>query len=477
MIACFCALLDLSLIIYCLREKKSIFHPACILNAMWMAVHVLNMFLGWNSGEPAYFILALPALFFTIGFLLVEKDYLGRVKLFQKVAQAWKGFCVKCKAVFEKCTAALVKNRFVSKLPLDLSMSSGRSDMPICGIYPLASNLALAFVTVVFLVQAYAFLSKLSLYDNGNLWYTLRLIIWQHNVTGHFILKYTSTIALVLPSVLLVGAQKSKTKADIVKFAVSLIIAILWSFLLTSRTATFQVVILLVMSQILLMEQKSGGLMTEKERKAVMKKKLAMFAAAIVFILAMFIYVALKKDTNTYGDVSFIEFFVKSIANYTNLSSAAFVEWYKGGFEYAFGANTFRIIIAILNRLGILAVVPVANEGGIFIPYGGLSTNALTVARAYVEDFGVVYMALVMMVFGMIHGAVYKRACRYTELKQIRYALINAMLDIPLFFQILTNQYLNVLSMWIQVVFWCWLFTGAVFWIKEEGSTPQQADQ
>ena len=193
-----------------------------------------------------------------------------------------------------------------------------------------------------------------------------------------------------------------------------------------------------------------------------------LFAAAVVFILLMFTVIALKKNGDLYGDVSLIEIFLKSIANYTNLSSAAFVEWYKQGFTYTYGATTFRFVIAVLNRLGLIAAIPAANEGGIFITFEGLPTNALTVARAYVEDFGVIYMALVMMVFGIIHGAVYKRACENTGLKRIRYALINAMLDVPLIFQILTNLYLNVLSGWIQTAFWCCVFTSMLFWVKTE---------
>ena len=74
-------------------------------------------------------------------------------------------------------------------------------------------------------------------------------------------------------------------------------------------------------------------------------------------------------------------------------------------------------------------------------------------------------MAFMLMVFGMVHGAVHRKARVFGGLRKIRYALISGMLYIPLFFQILTNQYLNVLSAWIQYVLWICLFTWSVFWV------------
>lgn len=472
MIAFLCALVNLSLIIYCLASQKSIFHPVCLVNAMWLAVNMLNVILGWNSAEAVYLILALPSLFFSIGFFLVEKDLVDRYifkrfKIFSAAAALFRRTCEKCKVFLAKCLSAPAKSRIGKRLVQHLQSSRVDGFYTLQGMYRIVFDALFIYVVVVFAFMAYDFISRLGLYNHGNLWYTLRVIIWDHHVPDWFIYKYSTTVVLLLPSVLLVAAQKSKKRSDLIKFFISLIIAVAWTFLLTSRTATFQAIIILVMSQILLMENPDTPL-DAKVLASIRKKKLLLFAGAVGFILLIFTYVALKKNGDLYGDVSIFEFFLKSIANYTNLSSAAFVEWFKGGFEYSYGASTFRFVIAVLNRLGLSSIVPVANEGGIFITFEGLPTNALTVARAYIEDFGVVYMAFILMVFGMIHGAVYKRACRYTGLKRIRFALINAMLDVPLFFQILTNLYLNTLSGWIQFAFWSWVFTASVFWIKTE---------
>ena len=489
MIAFLCALVNICLIIYCLASKKSIFHPVCLLNAMWMAVNVLNAILGWNSAEPAYIILVFPPLFFSLGFFAIEKNFFMKNKfmlsLYAAVAKLSDKYRIKERKViaataklfhsvrktytetFELCMAALTQCKIGTRFIDHVCVSVTNKPYTLHGMYTKVSNTLFGFDVVVFIGLTYAFASRLGQYDHGNLWYTLRVIIWDYHVTDWFIFKYSSPIVLLLPSILLIAAQKSKKRIDMIKFLISLVMAVIWSILLTSRTATFQAIIILVMSQILLMEHSDKPL-NASELAAMRKKKVMLFAAAVVFILLMFTVIALKKNGDLYGDVSLIEFFLKSIANYTNLSSAAFVEWYKQGFTYTYGATTFRFVIAVLNRLGLIAAIPAANEGGIFITFEGLPTNALTVARAYVEDFGVIYMALVMMVFGIIHGAVYKRACENTGLKRIRYALINAMLDVPLFFQILTNLYLNVLSGWIQTAFWCCVFTSMLFWVKTE---------
>ena len=464
MVALICAAINIAILIRCFLKKESLFYPVCLLNLMWLAVHMMNVILGWNSGEFVYFILALPSLFFSIGFIISEKTrlipnlgkhLLKKVKekssVCRKMLDGVEDFCGNVKSSITALYADLIKQDNTWRY--------------YQGMHPIVSTALLCVVSALFLLYAYEFLSRLGQYYEGSVWYTFRVITWEHNVNDMFLYKYSSLVAFLLPSVLLVSAQRSKQKNEYYKFWVSLGIAIVWSILRTSRTSTFAVVIIMVMSQILLLETRDTRRLSPETIAQIRKKKIVIFVAAVVFILGIFLYVALKKETNSYGDVSVFEFFLKSLSNYTNLSSAAFVEWYKQGVTHTYGTNSFRFVVAVLYKLGIISTAPAANSGGLFITFEGLRTNAFTVARAYVEDFGVLFMAFMLMVFGILHGAVYRRACRAKGLKKVRYALINAMLDIPLFFQILTNQYMNVLSGWIQYVFWMYLFTWPVLWV------------
>lgn len=466
MIALICATVNIAIIVRCFLRKESIFYPVCLLNLMWLAVHMMNLVLGWNSDEAAYLILLLPSLFFSVGFVISDKTRL--------LPNTWKFLIQKikdkssvCKKILGWIATAAGTIKAFGKKNLDQIRKRKTSGGHLQGMRPTISTGVLTVVVVVFAFYAYEFLSRLGMYNDGNVWYAFRVITWEHHVNDIFVYKYSSLVAFLLPSVLLISAQKSKKKTELCKFIVSLVVAIIWSVLRTSRTSTFSIVIIMVMTQILLMERNNTKKLNSQERVAIRKKKMGIFAVAVVFILAIFLYVALQKETNSYGDVSVFEFFLKSLANYTNLSSAAFVEWYKQGVTHTYGSNSFRFVIAVLYKLGIITTLPAANSGGLFITFEGLRTNAFTVARAYVEDFGVLYMAVMMMIFGLVHGAVYSKARRSKGLIQVRYALINAMLDIPLFFQILTNQYLNVLSGWIQYVIWICLFTWPLLWTRE----------
>ena len=415
-----CVILNVITLVICHHVHKKFYYPVVILNLMWLFVNLLNIILVWNSNEFEYMILALPPLMFSIGFFIGEKT---RVKIKND-----DGYL----------------NSFE---PYQLN--------------PIVAWLALGIIAIIFMFYAYFFISRIGLYSAFNRWYALRRIVWEEDINEAIIYRYGVIPAFLLPSVFLISAQRSRKKVEWLGFIIALFIAIVWSILRTSRTSTLNVVMLMVMSQILLINAKAKSYTDTKKAK---RRTRRLFICGGIFILILFLYVALQKNENSYGEVSRSMFFLKSISNYTNLSSAAFVEWYKTGFISTKGENTFRFIIAVLSRLGIGNKQAIANSGGLYVSYAGLTTNAMTVARAYVEDYGVWFMAMMLMIFGMIHGTIYRITEKSSGIKKIRYALINAMLYIPLFYQILTNQYMNVLSAWLQYVIWIIVFTSPNAW-------------
>ena len=424
MAAFVCVVLNLGTLAICYRSHKKFYYPIVILNLMWLFVNVLNTILVWNSNEFEYLILALPPLMFSIGFLVGERI---RIK--------------------------------------------SRSNDTIRGFYepsrmkPAVSLILIGIIAAIFAAYAYFFVSRMGLYSAFNRWYALRRITWDEDINETTIYRYAVIPAFLLPSVFLVSAQRSKRAIEWIKFVAALAIAVIWSILRTSRTSTLNVIMLLVMSQVLLMNTRQKSV---RDSKIARKRTRKLFTAGVIFIVVLFLYVALQKNETSYGDVSRGMFFINSIANYTNLSAAAFVEWFKQGFTYTKGENTFRLAIAILNRFGLAEREAIANSGGLFVSYAGFTTNAMTVARAYVEDYGVWFMAIMLMIFGIIHGAVYRNTINSTGIKRVRFSLINAMLYIPLFYQILTNQYMNVLSAWIQYVIWIYVFTSPRLWRSTE---------
>lgn len=249
--------------------------------------------------------------------------------------------------------------------------------------------------------------------------------------------------------------------------------ALIVSFFTSSRSATFLAICILAISQITILNQKKNdSTLPSIEKQKIRKAIIAIVCLSVIGVLVLFLYVSTKKNPSAYGDVSRLDFFLKSIANYTNVSSATFVKWYQQGVEHNGGQTTFRLIFAILNKIGLEMPVK-ANSGGVFLEIDGISSNAFTVARDYIEDFGVVYMSMVLLIFGAIHGAVYKKTKTKNQSQLYRYSLLNGMLFVPLMYQVLTNQYLNVLSQWIQFSLWIVLCTSKLFW-RDAGSNMNE---
>lgn len=413
MVALLCFVLNTILFIITYERYRNIFAPPVVLNLMWGFVNLLNFFLGWNSNEIEYLILSLPALMFTIGFLF--------------------------------STSKLRTNTAVNK---DTTYAYSK----------LTTYLIISVVTILSLYYFYFMFSRIGTYYSGNLWYTLRRIVWAENTKEIGIFNYPSIPLYLLPTILIFSLKRKKHRYIKISLILVLLIAFIWSVISTSRTQTFMLIFITLMSQIVYRFNNYKFISLRDKRK---RKRLIVFSG--ILILVVFIYISTQKNPDAYGETSGFSFALKSIANYTNLSSACFVEWFKGGFKHRNGLNSFRLIYAVLQRLGMDVDVVNTTSGGTFITFQGYTSNAFTVARNYVEDFGVLYMAFILLLFGLIHGLTYKKAICSQGRKKIRFSIICGILYIPLMYQILTDQYLNVLSQWIQYIIWVYVLTSKRF--------------
>ena len=400
MCACICLMINILLAIICYSRYKSIFSPPVILNVMWGLSNFMNCILGWNSNEIEYLILVFPPAMFSIGFLVSTYN----LRKFERVELKLTSFCFKEKY-------------------LDF----------LFAINCVFSGLYFAFI-----------IKNIPTYYSGSLWYTLRRITWFEETESIAIFKYPIIPIFIMPTLFIY--QFRMTGKGLVRALFSFVFALMWGFFSSSRTPIFTFIILTLFAQLMFYI----GNKSIKERKKMNK----VIVLAGCFILFMFIYVAIKKNGDLYGDVSTFSFVIKSLVNYTNLSSACFVEWIKGGYVSTGGRNTFRIVFAVLDRLGMDVIVPNTSSGGVFLEYEGFTSNAFTVARNYVQDFGVIFMACMLFLFGCVHGFFYKRALTTRSVKKFSYTIFCAAFYVPVFFQIMTDQYVNNMSMWIQYFFW-----------------------
>ncbi len=409
MVAFLCFVLNIMLSIITYMNYRHIFAPPVLLNLMWGFVNLLNCLLGWNSNEIEYLILSLPPLMFTLGFL--------------------------CSTNKSRANAIVNDD----------------------STYVYSKRTTFIIMSIMIVLSAYYFyfmFSRIESYYSENLWYTLRKIVWFEDIKELGIFNYPGIPLFLLPTIFIFSLKKKTHRYIKSVLILVILIAFVWSIISTSRTQTFTLIIITLMSQIVYGFNKDN-LMSFRDRR----KRKRLIAFSVILILFVFIYISSQKNPDAYGETSGLYFALKSLANYTNLSSACFVEWYKGGFEFRNGSNSFRLIFAILQRLGMNVNVVNTTSGGLHIAYQGYYSNAFTVARNYVEDFGVIYMAFILLFFGWIHGKTYKKALCSEGRRRIRFSIICGFLYVPLMYQIFTDQYLNVLSQWIQYLIWVYVLT------------------
>lgn len=409
MVAFLCFELNIMLLIVTYIRYKTILAPPVLLNLMWGGVNLLNFLLGWNSNEIVYLILSLPFIMFTIGFMCAT-------------------------------------NKMESNAVVSYNSVFTYSKFVVFIILLLVVSISIVYFYFVF--------SRIGSYFSVNMWYTLRKIVWLEDTKNIGIFSYPFVPLLLLPTIFIFIL--SNNTQNYIKYSLIFvfIISFFKSLISTSRTQTFTLIIVTLMSHVVYNINKNN--LTSLNY---MLKRKRWIIISVILILFVFVFIGSQKNPEAYGESNALYFALKSLINYTNLSSACFVEWYKDGFEYRNGLNSLRLIYAILHWLGMDVDVVNTTSGGLFISYQGYSSNAFTVARNYVEDFGVIYMAFMFLLFGWIHGKTYKKALCSEGRKKIRFSIICGFLYVPLMYQILTDQYLNVLSQWIQYTIWVYILT------------------
>ena len=115
----------------------------------------------------------------------------------------------------------------------------------------------------------------------------------------------------------------------------------------------------------------------------------------------------------------------------------------------ALGEYSLRFFFSVLAALGLTNRPMSLVRGYEFTP---APTNLYTVYEVYVRDFAVFGFFLPVL-FLPIHWYLYKKARRGHEL----YIIIYAISTYPLLTQVLQDQYMTLISTWIQLFIGCWL--------------------
>lgn len=392
-----------------IKIYNNILAPPIILSCMWLGVHVLNFLLGWQVGELEYAILIIPPLMFNVGFLTVSK--------YNFIIQN--------------------KNKCKKKLTLEK--------------YKIKYKVVYAALTIDFLfmiINLYSLLKILNKTSEINFWLAVHESATMMN--NNIFVIYSVPAAYILSGFCSLLYFQNKNRKNLIIFLLALMFAGIRAFIAGNRSSLFMVIVLNLFPVLLSFKSCDNKIKSYKEQK-----KLILAAAIITAI--MFFGIASQKYTEDYDLLTFKDFIIQNFTGYYNLSSAAFVKWFKDGFAYTYGTNTFRFFFAVLNRLG-LDNIQVNSINASYINIEGTVTNAFTVAKNYVEDFGVIFMGLMLMLFGMIHAHFYKKSFKGNIYNMFSSRLFCSAMYIGLLYQVLVDQYMTILSMMINFALWSFIF-------------------
>lgn len=418
MYAYFAALILLCQISFDYNTYKTRIAPPIVLEIMWLGVHVCNMLLGWHSGSIEYLIFIIPPLMFGVGFRISYKNFFSFALFGKKSRRLHIGFA-----------GELNYNWLYVLLFIDAVM-----------------------LTIQILVNG----SQIVNYGFQNLWQNVHTYNVNRVTQESAYITYSTPASYIFSGVCALCYFKDKSKKCLIIYISVLTIAFARAFLAGNRTSLFMVICINAFSILLYY-------MTHYTKRTAQQKSKKIYFISISASLLMFLYVATQKYSSFYEKSDIYNFIVKNLAGYYNLSSAAFIEWYKNGFQTLYGLNTFRFFYAILAKIGFNVEVVNTTSSINYIFYEGNWTNAFTVCSTYIQDFGLVFMAFMLMLFGWVHGLFYKRCFESSGQERYCSIVICGALYLGVLYQVLTDQYMNILSMWISFFIWVHVFTKLVF--------------
>jgi len=108
------------------------------------------------------------------------------------------------------------------------------------------------------------------------------------------------------------------------------------------------------------------------------------------------------------------------------------------------GENVFRTVLAALARFGAEVGAPSLVKEAAYVP---IPTNVYTVFHPYLLDFGLIGTIVLPWLLGLFHGALYRGAVRRGGASAVAFAFML----FPLAMQVFQDQYVSLLSQWVQL--------------------------
>jgi len=143
--------------------------------------------------------------------------------------------------------------------------------------------------------------------------------------------------------------------------------------------------------------------------------------------------------------------FVATALSYFLMPMAALDYLVTADLPATWGGLTFRTPLAVLRALGAPVAVPDLIQLFVKVP---AEINVYTVFSPYYRDFGLVGVAIFMLLLGGLHGWIFRQLKTGMPI----FIVANALLFYALLMQFFQDQYFSLMSQWIQILGWTYVF-------------------
>ncbi len=250
-------------------------------------------------------------------------------------------------------------------------------------------------------------------------------------------LKYLMSLSFVTYAITLYDYYNKRNRFNLNLLIISLLILIGYAIFSTGRTYFFLILTIYL----------GIGLFVNK------KFSIKRYSLAFAFFIITFISIGAiygKGASTYYSTKENIEEVGENLGIYLVTSlNALDIELNDNTGLKTNGENTLRLFIKIGMSLGLIPEKQMANlaQDFVYVPY---ATNVYTYYSPYIKDFGLGYAYLILFLIGTFHAWLHNMAI--TTYK-IRYIFYYAFLLFPLFLSFFADEYLTLLSFWLQLFF------------------------
>lgn len=284
-----------------------------------------------------------------------------------------------------------------------------------------------------------------------NIWFSLKYGRAQGTYYEGVLVERFRIIAISMTHILSIIYFKYSSIENKKYYYVQLIITLLLVFFGVGRSTLFILFIPIIFSYLYI--KKTNNL---KIFKILFFSSILLLAIFIIYAYMKFPYLVKESP---------IKFIIDQLQIYTVSPLIAFVEWCHSNTIYSYGAYTFRFFIAILSAIGVDIHIPeLVNE---YVYVGNDLTNVYTIFHYYAKDFGIMYSLIILLLIGALHGILYMKVKSKKDINIFSLALFT-LSYYSLIMQFFLDQYISLLSLWIQYTIYYYIISNTKLFISSE---------